>query len=328
MINPQQSSQNASPHGSPQWQRRESVRPSQPSSGTHAQINHHSPFEARQLGAGQFGRVILVAPNRARKLFTGAGDVQNRQELSVLRYINQFSHPSFIELFDAHMDSKTGFLKYIDVEFVPGFTLERWVETHRTAPDTRLQIWPPVAQTLINAVRFLHEVAHIFHGDVQPKNIIINPKRRCLKLIDFGSACSPISSSRRPDWPCRQGGSLLYLAPEGIMVNGDANAIASAEAYSVGSVLFLLYFGYPPFSEHDGAYGYRDDESVILAKGMTRGLPGELMFAGHSLAEEAMTGLLQHNPEKRMLLDNPLLQHLAPPDHLWLCRPEFADRPW
>ncbi len=86
----------------------------------------------------------------------------------------------------------------------------------------------------------------IVHKDINPANIVLNPKSREIKLIDFGIS----SVVRREDFTLRPidtfAGTLLYISPE---QTGRMNRSIDyrSDLYSLGVTLYTLLCGHPPF---------------------------------------------------------------------------------
>ena len=134
-------------------------------------------------------------------------------------------HPNIVRLLDfGHMDS-IGW--YIQMEYIDGITLERFLET-RPAASVRRRI----LSQLLDALAFLHE-HQIIHRDIKPSNILITRNGSTVKLIDFGvSDTDDYVTFKQP------AGSMAYIAPEQLAGKAIDNR---ADIFSIGRIIELLF---------------------------------------------------------------------------------------
>jgi diguanylate cyclase (GGDEF)-like protein len=106
-----------------------------------------------------------------------------------------------------------------------------------------LEIAISVALTLSR----LHE-QHIIHKDVNPSNIVYNPKTRVCKLIDFGIATLVSPNSPNEGQRNALEGTLAYISPE---QTGRMNRTIDhrSDLYSLGVSLYELMTGRLPFQQ-------------------------------------------------------------------------------
>ena len=95
---------------------------------------------------------------------------------------------------------------------------------------------------LLNAVAYLHRRG-LVHLDLKPDNVLFSEDLGP-QLLDFGSARSVHAA------PGEAGGTLGYAAPE--LLVGQAASV-SADLYSLGTILYELLGGRPPFGDLVGA---------------------------------------------------------------------------
>ncbi|MBD2016290.1 AAA family ATPase [Microcoleus sp. FACHB-53] len=92
--------------------------------------------------------------------------------------------------------------------------------------------------------------ANIIHKDVNPSNLVYNPKTGQVKLIDFG--ISTVLSRENPTIrnPDRIEGTLAYISPE---QTGRMNRAIDyrTDFYSLGVTLYELFTHQLPFATHD-----------------------------------------------------------------------------
>lgn len=95
---------------------------------------------------------------------------------------------------------------------------------------------------LISALQHLHEKGKHIHGDVSPENILVSydeSGRLRVQLCDYGLACK-IGSRHH------QCGKQSYMAPEHHS-SESRNAEPASDIFSLATVMFVLYYGKPPF---------------------------------------------------------------------------------
>ncbi|KAI9748614.1 MAG: Serine/threonine-protein kinase, partial [Chaenotheca gracillima] len=201
---------------------------------------------------------------------------------------------------------------------------------------------------LASALRFLRE-KNFIHRDVKPQNLLLNPSPSylakeqdellyaasekslvpivgveslpMLKIADFGFARS-LPSTSLAETLC---GSPLYMAPEILRYE---KYDAKADLWSVGTVLYEMVTGRPPFKaanhvellrkieRQDDRIGFPDGVSLSgalekLIKGLLKRGPVERIgfkdFFEHSVVKNAIPGLVGEDKPKEMM---------APPQEL------------
>lgn len=171
---------------------------------------------------------------------------------------------------------------------------------------------------LASALQFLRE-RNFIHRDVKPQNLLLNPSRRfltrhpnrplvmsvtenseikaagleslpMLKLADFGFARS-LPATSLAETLC---GSPLYMAPEILRYE---KYDAKADLWSVGTVLYEMVTGKPPFRAGNHVELLRKIEKQADVIG----------FKDHDCSRGLKTlirGLLKRNPVERMSFEN------------------------
>lgn len=91
---------------------------------------------------------------------------------------------------------------------------------------------------------------NIIHKDLNPRNILINPKTGQVKLIDFGIATRLSREHQELRSPDRLDGTLAYMSPE---QTGRINRTLDyrTDMYSLGTTLYELLSGASPFTATD-----------------------------------------------------------------------------
>ena len=185
-----------------------------------------------ELVSAKGHNAIYVATRFGRKYILKALVEPYRQSMPHVELLRkEFSigvgldHPNIVHLLDfGHMDS-IGW--YIQMEYIDGITLERFIATKPSAAIRRR-----ILVQLLDALSFLHE-RQIIHRDIKPSNILITRNGSTVKLIDFGvSDTDDYVTFKQP------AGSMAYIAPEQLA----GQAIDSrADIYAVGKIIQLIF---------------------------------------------------------------------------------------
>lgn len=105
-----------------------------------------------------------------------------------------------------------------------------------------------LAIRLARAVGAVHE-HRLIHGDIAPKNVLVDPASLDLKLCDFALSSKLDVQPRRSDGAAMVG-TLEYMSPE---QTGRTNLDIDyrSDFYSLGATLYELFAGRPPFLAKD-----------------------------------------------------------------------------
>jgi len=130
-------------------------------------------------------------------------------------------------------------LPYLVMEFVPGQSLQGVLD--KSGPLDVEEV-VRIGIQLANGLAAAHDQG-LVHRDVKPANVLVAPGTEGrVKLTDFGlaRAADDASLTRSGVIP----GTPLYMAPE--QARGEA-VDARSDLFSLGSVLYALLTGHPPF---------------------------------------------------------------------------------
>ncbi len=122
--------------------------------------------------------------------------------------------------------------------------LEQLIERQPLDLAERLQL----ALQLTQALASVHQ-QQVLHGDVAPKNVLIDLSGLSLKLCDFGLS-SRLGREHRAGPEGFMQGTLAYAAPE---QTGRTNLDIDqrSDFYALGATLYQLFCGQPPFQAED-----------------------------------------------------------------------------
>lgn len=157
----------------------------------------------------------------------------------------KLSHWNSVDIFD-YGRADDGTFYYV-MEFLPGMNLSELVR--RYGPMLPARAIHLVRQAC-DALQEAHEVG-LIHRDIKPANIfaaVRGGQYDVAKLLDFGLA-KPLASFDG-DQITQEGtitGSPLFMSPEQAV--GDREPDARSDIYSMGSVLYFLLTGRPPFED-------------------------------------------------------------------------------
>lgn len=112
--------------------------------------------------------------------------------------------------------------------------------------------WQEVLSIALQLANILHNLIpqRIIHKDIKPANILIHPKTKEIRLIDFSIASLLPQEKQELQNPGELEGTLAYLAPEqsGRMNRGIDYRV---DFYALGVTLYELLCGELPFSSQD-----------------------------------------------------------------------------
>lgn len=202
----------------------------------------------REIGRGNMGMVYEAYDNILERKV--AYKVPNLDLTHHPELVNDFlreaksaaalNHPNIVIVYDA---GKQGKDYYIAMELINGKTLKDILrEKGRIIPQESLKI----AQQLARALVYAHN-NNIIHRDIKPGNIMISDNGT-VKLMDFGLAKILHDTSHAAT---KVIGTPYYMSPE--QIKGDMISFGT-DIYALGTVLFEMLTGVPPFQKGDVYY--------------------------------------------------------------------------
>ncbi|MBX9695162.1 MAG: serine/threonine protein kinase [Cyanobacteria bacterium] len=218
------------------------------------------------------------------------------QEASVVSTLN---HPNIVTIYG--MEKNEECAPYIVMEYVGGASLERLLHAEEHATQAvRLRERPDlcfdIAEQICRAVHHAHEQG-VVHRDLKPSNILIAYDASGImrvKVVDFGIAkvLPSIADTRSGTCSAEIVGTAAYMSPE--QCTGD-RLDARSDIYSLGTVLYELFTGNPPF------YGSSPVKTILQHLTDTPVPPtslveGQLMSEG---LEAIILRCLEKEPAKR-----------------------------
>ena len=246
----------------------------------------------KELGAGSYGRVILVQHKITQvKYAIKCIDKRNKVNIEEKPYFRReieimyrVHHPNVVKLFGHFEDNK---YCYFIMEYIPGGNVYNLVSRSKTVPT---QTIVSIMKDVISAVYFLHNMnPPIIHRDIKPENVVLDQNMKA-KLTDFGWS-NYMQGDMKRTTVC---GTPVYLAPEIINNRGHDEKV---DIWCIGVLLFELLTGVPPFQGFDvQTIKYNINRlNICWQKNMDRD------------AVDLIKRILKYNPEERISLENMLL---------------------
>lgn len=202
-----------------------------------------------QIGAGGMGVVYKARNTRLNRLeaikLIRSGDQASEREVARFRFEAEatagLNHPNIVPVYGfGELDGRPFFaMKWID-----GEPLADQAAALRKDPARLARVMGCIAQAVDHAHR-----QGILHRDLKPANILLDRDGEP-HVTDFGLA----KQFDAKDETCRAGltssgaviGTPAYMAPE--QARGERGVTTAADIYGLGTILYELLTGKPPFS--------------------------------------------------------------------------------
>lgn len=186
-------------------------------------------YRARQLG---LNRIVAL-----KMILAGghAGSEQLARFHAEAEAVGHLQHPNIVQVYD--VGEQDG-LPYFSLEFIDGASLDKEIDGKPLPPMKAAQ----TIGTLAQAIQYAHSHG-IVHRDLKPANVLLT-STGVLKITDFGLAKQLDNDSSQT----RTGtvmGTPAYMAPE--QGRGQKDVGPLADVYALGSMLFEMLTGRPPF---------------------------------------------------------------------------------
>lgn len=197
----------------------------------------------------------VVAYKTLRPEFEG-DEIETTRLLREARVSAMLQHPNTIPVYEVGRDNRGHY--YFTMKLVHGYTLREIMDYRERYDLTQLiEVIEQIARGL--AYAHAHGVAH---RDIKPENILVGPYGEVL-LLDWGLAKVwrkdgttladdtdeskfIADSDKTMTGHGKLQGTLCYMSPE--QIRRDPDIGFSTDIYSLGSVLYELLTGQPPFN--------------------------------------------------------------------------------
>uniref|UniRef100_A0A914XNT5 Uncharacterized protein n=1 Tax=Plectus sambesii TaxID=2011161 RepID=A0A914XNT5_9BILA len=200
----------------------------------------------KTVGKGSFGKVFLARHKADQHVYAmkvlGKAHIKKRNEVKHVMsernvLISNIKHPFLVSL---HYSFQTRDKLYFVLDYLNGgelfFHLQR--EKHFSEPRARFY-----AAEIASALGYLHD-KDIIYRDLKPENLLLDSLGHVV-LTDFGLCKEGIKAKDLTATFC---GTPEYLAPEVILKKPYDRTV---DWWCLGSVLYEMLFGLPPFYSKD-----------------------------------------------------------------------------
>lgn len=205
-----------------------------------------------KIGDGAFSSVFLAVHRPtgihvAIKIIKKINDSEhhNSKSSDVMREVDilkSLDHPNIIKLFEFFEDD---FNYYFVQELCENGNVAHFIMEYGSSERPEIK---KIFLELINALYYLHEVAHVIHCDIKAENILLDSNNN-VKLADFGFSYNhTYTDEDNQKFSEKIKGSPAYIAPE--VLQGGKNTILS-DIWSSGVFLYFMLTGSLPFEDNE-----------------------------------------------------------------------------
>jgi serine/threonine protein kinase/formylglycine-generating enzyme required for sulfatase activity len=209
--------------------------------GSLGRLGHYEVHEV--LGRGAFGIVVRAFDDKLHRMVAiklmnpelAATSPPRKRFLREARSAAAVKHENIVSIYAVEEQP----IPYLVMEYVPGMTLQQWLDQHGPLDVSEvLRIGQQIAHGLSAA-----HAQGLIHRDIKPANILLeNGIESKVKISDFGLARAADDASLTQSGLIA--GTPMYMAPE--QARGES-LDARADLFSLGSVLYVMTSGRPPF---------------------------------------------------------------------------------
>lgn len=240
-------------------------------------------------------------------------EIENTRLLREARVSAMLQHPNTVPVYEVGRDNQGHY--YFTMKLVHGYTL-REIMDYRERYDLIQLI--EVIEQIAHALAYAH--AHgVAHRDIKPENILAGPYGEVLLLDwglakvwrkdgtaldeDTGEVSHVVDSDKTITGHGKLQGTLCYMSPE--QIRRDPDISYSTDIYSLGSVLYELLTGVPPF-DSDKTY-----EILEMVENKQPAKPSEISkYPVPKILERLCLQCLNKDPANRPATMNDVLQAL------------------
>ncbi len=218
-------------------------------------------YKARQIS---LNRIVALKTIKAGAF---ASDREIRLFQSEAEAVAALDHPSIVPILE--VGEQDG-LRYYSMKLIDGTNLHECRNRFKAEPRSIARLVAQIAE----AVHHAH-LRGVLHRDLKPANILIDAQDQP-HVVDWGLA----KRLESDDWSTTDGGAVgtpSYMAPE--QAQGHRAAITTAtDVYGLGTILYALLTGHPPFHSGSGLQTLRLvlEQEPIRPRAVDPGIDGDL----------------------------------------------------
>jgi glycogen synthase kinase 3 beta len=208
-----------------------------------------------EIGSGSFGVVYLAKIIENNELVAIKKVYQDKKyknrELQILKELNHTNVIKLRQFFyskgnskdnnkdkESHNDDNDIYLNCV-MDYLP-LTLSKFIKSFKNKTQCPLLYIKLYSYQMIKSLAYIHSIG-ICHRDIKPQNILLNTKKRNLKLCDFGSAKKLIKGEPNIAYIC----SRYYRAPE--LIFGATEYTNAIDVWSIGCCIAEIVIQQPLF---------------------------------------------------------------------------------
>lgn len=199
-----------------------------------------------KVGSGAFGSIYKVEHKETRRIYAMKAiskkflftTKQLKYALTECQVLKTVNHTFVIKM---HYAFQTPKYLYFILDYCNGGDLSMHLNNKHIFEEDEARFY--IAE-LILAIEYLHSL-NIIYRDLKPDNVLLGNDGH-IKLSDFGLAKQMYGSM--PPESLSFCGSPAYLSPEMLLKKGPNKPI---DIYGIGTILFELLVGLPPYYDSD-----------------------------------------------------------------------------
>ena len=199
-----------------------------------------------ELGKGTFSKVckglhIITGQKVAIKILDKSkikDEIDIERILREIEILKKVFHPNISQMYEFTSSNQN---YYLFLEYAEGGDLFNYIVTENNLKEIKACYY---FRQLINVIDYLSEIG-ITHRDIKPENILLDKKKKNIKIIDFGLS----NYCKKNEFLKSSCGSPCFASPE--MLSGQPYKGISADLWAAGVVLYSMLVGGFPFDSQD-----------------------------------------------------------------------------
>ncbi len=188
--------------------------------------------------------VLLSYTGEHEKELEEAKQKNDESYFNEAQVLEKIKHPNIMKIYEADRSAGETGTPYIIREYIAGQSLKNIIQKESPLGIERAL---SITLAILAALEELHgSQPPIFHLDIHPDNIMIDPKTNKVVLIDFSHAqVAPVKVL--PSAYEENIGSHFYISPERLQNGEEVEIDGTADFYSLGVTLYEMITGVVPY---------------------------------------------------------------------------------